>query len=253
MFVSGQKSSKISKSIDGQNHANRFSDMTSEPRRMLLPIQGFEKMSLVSLEEAINLLRSIIPDVEQMAWIAKQNCNHPKDGLTIDESASIMLYTLEWEPHEQSLYTKLNMALRASNREGLKSWFLYLRLIINALQKLPSTHCIAYRGIKADLSTQYSRGSMIVWWGFSSCSLSIETLQTERFLGKTGSRTLFSIECDSAKNIRSHSFYAEEDEVLLLPARQFEVMGCLDQGNGLHIIQLKETQPKFPLIKLDPS
>ncbi|CAF4185605.1 unnamed protein product, partial [Rotaria sordida] len=97
MFISGQKSSKISKSIDGQNHANRFSDMTSEPRRMLLPIQGFEKMSLVSLEEAINPLRSIIPDVEQMAWIAKQNCNHPKDGLTIDESASIMLYTLEWE------------------------------------------------------------------------------------------------------------------------------------------------------------
>ncbi|CAF1018095.1 unnamed protein product [Rotaria magnacalcarata] len=59
--------------------------MGSEPRRMLLPIQGFEKMPLISL----------IPDVEQMVWIAKQNCNQPKDDLTNEESASIMLYTMD--------------------------------------------------------------------------------------------------------------------------------------------------------------
>ncbi|CAM4948951.1 unnamed protein product [Rotaria socialis] len=39
--------------------------MASVPRRILLPIQGFEKMPLVSL----------IPDVEQMVWIAEQNCS----------------------------------------------------------------------------------------------------------------------------------------------------------------------------------
>ncbi|CAF3509451.1 unnamed protein product, partial [Rotaria socialis] len=52
-----------------------------------------------------------------------------------------------------------------------------------------------------------------------------------------------------AKNIRSHSYYAAKNASLLLPARQFEVVGCLDQGNRLHIVQLREIQPKFPLIK----
>ncbi|CAF3395751.1 unnamed protein product [Rotaria sp. Silwood2] len=145
----------------------------------------------------------------------------------------------------------LNSTLRATVREQLKPWFSYLRLIINALEKLPSTYRVVYRGVKSDFSTVYSRGSTVVWWGFSSCSVSIETLQNERFFGREGIRTFFSIECESGKNIRSHSFYGEEDEVLLLPARQFEVIGCLNQGNGLQMIQLKETKPKFPLIKLN--
>ncbi|CAF4478613.1 unnamed protein product [Rotaria sp. Silwood2] len=252
-FFSGQASSTILKNTDEQKHTHRFSDIAGEPRRMLLPIQGFEKMPLVSLEHAINPIVSLIPDVEQMTWIAKQNCSSPKDGLTMDESASIMLYTMEWEPYEKSFYVTLNNTLRATVREQLKPWFLYLRLVINALQKLPPTHHVVYRGVKSDLAAEYSRGSTIVWWGFSSCTVSIEALKNERFLGKEGIRTLFSIECDSGKNIRSHSFYAEEDEVLLLPARQFEVIGCLDQGNGLQIIQLREIQPKFPLIKLSSS
>jgi hypothetical protein len=207
-------------------------------------------MPLVSLEDAVIPLVSFVPDIEQMVWIAKQNCTHPKDGLSPDESASIMLYTMEWEPYEKSFYVMLNAALRAANREELKQWFSYLRLVITASQKLPSTGRTIYRGVKLDLTDQYRRGDTVVWWGFSSCTLSIETLSNERFLGKSGTRTLFSIECDSGKNIRSHSYYAEEDEVLLLPARQFEVIGCLDQGNGLQIVQLRETKPKFPLIKL---
>jgi len=243
----------VSNNVNEHKHTHRFSDIAAEPQRVLLPIQGFDKMPLVSLEEAVIPLVLLVPDVEQMVWIAKQNCSHPKDNLSPDESASIMLYTMEWEPYEKSFYVVLNTALRAVRREALKPWFSFLRLIMNALQKLPSTHRIIYRGVKTDLTAQYRRGTTIVWWGFSSCTLSIETLKNESFLGKSGIRTLFSIECDSGKNIRSHSFYADEDEVLLLPARQFEVIGCLDQGNGLQIVQLRETQPKFPLIKLPPS
>ena len=217
---------------------------------MLLPIQGFERMALVSLEEAVIPLVSLIPNVEQMVWVVKQNCTHPKDDLSPDESASIMLYTIEWEPCDRSFYVVLNAALRAANRDELKPWFSYLRLVITALQKLPSTRCTIYRGIKLDLPSEYRRGDTFIWWGFSSCTSSIETLKNERFFGKDGTRTLFSIECNSGKNIKSHSYYAEEDEILILPARQFEVVGCLDQENGLQIVQLKEIQPKFPLIKL---
>ena len=139
-----------------------------------------------------------------MVWIAKQNCTNPKNGLTCDESSTIMIYTMEWQPYKKSFYIALNTCLRAANRQELTPWFLYLPLVINAFQKLQSKTQFVYRGIKSDLTGQYIRGSTVIWWAFSSCTLSIETLKNENFLGKNGIRTLFGIECHSGKNIRQH-------------------------------------------------
>ncbi|CAF4675883.1 unnamed protein product, partial [Rotaria sp. Silwood2] len=41
-------------------------------------------------------------------------------------------------------------------------------------------------------------------------------------------------------------------EILLLPGRQFQVKSCLDSGNGLHIIQIKEIDPPYPLLEHVP-
>ncbi|CAF4210137.1 unnamed protein product, partial [Rotaria sordida] len=49
---------------------------------------------------------------------------------------------------------------------------------------------------------------------------------------------------------QSHAYVAKqrsEDEVLLMAATQFKVIGCLNQ-NDLHIIQLEETHPPYPLL-----
>ncbi|CAF1320660.1 unnamed protein product [Rotaria sp. Silwood1] len=64
-------------------------------------------------------------------------------------------------------------------------------------------------------------------------------------------RTMFTLQCLSAKDIRRHSYYPTEDEVLLMAATQFKVIGCLNQDN-LHIIQLEETSPPFPLLQPVP-
>ncbi|CAF5114896.1 unnamed protein product, partial [Rotaria sp. Silwood1] len=87
--------------------------------------------------------------------------------------------------------------------------------------------------------------------GFSSCTTSVGVLKSDIFLGKTGTRTMFTLQCQSARDIRKHSFYPTEDEVLLMAATQFEVVSCLDQ-DSLHIIQLKETNPPFPLLQPVP-
>ncbi|CAF4979794.1 unnamed protein product, partial [Rotaria sp. Silwood1] len=91
------------------------------------------------------------------------------------------------------------------------------------------------------------RGHTIVWWGFSSCTTAVNVLNSNQFLGAKGDRTMFTLHCLSAKDIRKHSYYPAEDEVLLMPATQFEVIGCLNQGD-LHIIQLEETRPPHPLL-----
>ena len=233
----------------------RFSDVAAEPRRMLPPIQGFEKMPIVSLEEAVKPLEKHLPDIERHALVAKQRCKLPSaHGLSIDESASIRLYTMECKPHDQCLYFVLNRTLRSENRSLLKDWFLYLKLIINSLLKIPSIpSCLLFRGTKLNLSQDYPVGQKVVWWAFSSCTIAMEVLENGPFLGKTGPRTLFKIDCYSGKNIREHSTHPKENEVLLIAATQFRIVSVLDTGHDLHIIHLKETEPEFALIEKTPA
>ncbi|CAF1480841.1 unnamed protein product, partial [Rotaria sordida] len=86
---------------------------------MLPPIQGYDEQPLVSLEDAVKPLESIVPQVNHMVWTVKQSLIEPKDDLSKDESSSIMLYTLEWPPPDKSFYSILNEKLRSQNRRQL--------------------------------------------------------------------------------------------------------------------------------------
>ncbi|CAF3667660.1 unnamed protein product [Rotaria sp. Silwood1] len=230
----------------------RISDIAKEPLEFFAPISGYGKMPLVSLEEAVKPLVDILPEVQSFAYVAKQRCKNPADSLTSDESASIMLYTMGWNQPEESLYAVLNDTLRSPNRQKtLKPWYLYIRLFLNALFRIPPLCETTYRGIKKDLSARYVKGNTIVWWAFSSSTKFVDVLQSDSFLGETGTRTMFSIQCQTARDISKHSYYPEEHEALLLAATQFEVTACLKQGD-LRIIQLKETCPPHPLLQPVP-
>ncbi len=233
---------------DQAHNAHRVSDVNEEPDAMLLPIEGYKRKPLVSLEEAVLPLIELVTDIKRKAWIAKARATNPADGLTSDESAAIILYSMEWPEGDQSLYRVLNSTLRAEKRSLLKPWFLYLKLVLTGLNKLPSLEDRTfYRGVKLDLSDNYPPGKIIVWWGFSSCTSTIDLLEREEFLGKTGTCTLFTIECKNAKDIRHHSMFADENEVLLMPATQLEVVAQYHPSSDVHFVQLKETEPLYPL------
>jgi hypothetical protein len=101
------------------------------------------------------------------------------------------------------------------------------------------------------MSKNYVTGKKVVWWGFSSCTTTINVLESNLFLGKTGVRTIFNIQCETIRDIRKHSYYQKENEVLLLAATEFEVIGSLDQGD-LCIVQLKEVRSAHPLLERVP-
>jgi hypothetical protein len=233
----------------------RLTDVQFEPGKFLSPIEGYEKVPLVSLEQAIQSLLSIVPDIERRAFIALQRCQNPVDMLNKNESAAIFLYTMEWA---NSVYLLLNKALTEEDRNHLLPWFSYLKLLLTALFKLPSTKCTVWRGVKGlNLTPEYPKNQDIVWWRFSSSTTTVEVLESGKFLGQHGLRTLFNIECLNGKVIKDHSNYQQENEVLLLPGTQFTVTSHLDAGNGLHIIHLKEMEnpqylmlePPFPIVK----
>lgn len=228
---------------------DRFLDVDREPRRMLQPIEGYQKLPLVSLDEAIEPTIVCCPDIRRRAYIAKENCQNPSDGLNQNESASIYLYTMEWEPREQCLYYILNATLRTENRQKLKPWLLYLKLILTALGKLPTEQQTIWRGVKCNLNQQYENGKRYIWWSLSSCTTSLAVLESDQFLGKQGNRTLFNIDCQDGRSIQSHSSVHVENEFILPPAVQIEVVSQLDTGDGLTIIQVKQVQAPFPLIE----
>ncbi|CAF0736278.1 unnamed protein product [Adineta steineri] len=235
---------------NGSQHNQRFFDIAGEPCEMLLPIQGYEKRPVVSLEDAVEPLVQFVPDIKRMAYVAKMKCrNPPADYLSKDESASIILYSLQWEPYEESFYYVLNATLRAENRKKLVPWFLYLKLVLTALSKLPPLQRTVYRGVKGDMRKYYTKGETVFWWGFSSCTTTMDVLENDQFLGATGIRTFFAIECMNGKDIQQHSQYKSEDEILLPPGRQFKVVSCLNQSGGLYMIQLRETEPPYPLLE----
>lgn len=226
-----------------------LSNIQDEPTNILQPIAGYEREPLLSLEEACIPLYSFVDDLEQNIWISKQNSRQPEDGLSQDESASIHLYTMEWMEPSQSLYAKLNRVLRAANRQELKPWFRYLKLFLTALFKLPAVEGVVWRGIRGDLSSQYSTIKEQAWWALSSCTLSLKVLESPMYLGKTGTRTLFSIETQTGRRIRSHSYFKHEEEILLLPGTFFEIISSLSPAEQLHIIHLREKSMAYPFLK----
>jgi hypothetical protein len=67
-------------------------------------------------------------------------------------------------------------------------------------------------------------------------------------LGKKGTRTLFSIETSSGKRIQEHSYFEQEEEILLPPGTYFEVIDKVNPAEGLYIIHLRETEPPYQLL-----
>lgn len=229
----------------------RFCDVQYEPTKLLLPIRGYWNVPLVPLEEAIAPVKHLLEeDIDTKVYIAIQNCQRPKDDFTPDESAALQLYTMESENSSESLYFVLNQTLRSEERRKLTPWFCYLKLLLTGLCKLPNQRKTIYRGVNGDLRQKYNEGDNVVWWGFNSCTESLRVLENEQFLCKSGTRTIFNIECCNGKRISNHSFYQGEEEILLLPATQLVVVGKLSAAPGLHIIQLRELDnPPFQLLK----
>lgn len=223
---------------------HRYVDAAEEPTEMLPPIEGYEKKPLVSLEEAVRDLKSLVNDLERKVWVVNRKASKPADALTSDEAAAILLYTMEWSDANESLYIKLNQMLRSEIRNHLKPWFSYLKLLLTALYKLPSIKDTVWRGVRGNVSEQYQKDC--IWWGFSSCTETMEVL--ERFIGREGLRTIFMVECINGKRIQNHSFYENENEILLTPGTYLHVVDKWSPSEGLHMVRLRETTPPHPLI-----
>ncbi|CAF1435442.1 unnamed protein product [Adineta ricciae] len=207
-------------------------------------------MPLVSLEEAIKPVQHLFTSLKTYVCIAKKNCQNPKDDLTQDKSASIYLYKMDFDP-PPSFYQEFNSVLQSEQRDPLRPWLLHLRLFITAAYKLPSEKATIWRGVRdVDLSSNYQTGSDVTWWGVSCCTLDMEVLANEKFLGKYGMRTICCIETEKGKKTTAHSCFRTEHEIILILGTCLRVHSKTNPADNLHIIHLKEMMLSYQPIDL---
>jgi hypothetical protein len=166
--------------------------------------------------------------------------------------AVLGLYTAELAG--ESPYGACNEALRSADRSKCKPFIKFIWFLMHAMAKCDRYEGTqVFRGVKADLSAEYPKDREVTWFQFSSCTCDIEVEQSEQFCGIKGTRTLFSIELTTgrARVITKFSLVPSEAEVLLPPNSRFKVLGQLNAGNGLVIVQLKELPSRDPILDFD--
>ncbi|CAF1639980.1 unnamed protein product [Adineta ricciae] len=236
--------------LDDSTAKEKFyaTDIAQEPQQICFRVDDEYRLTGISLEDAVKPLTNLIPEIVEKAKHAKCNCENPSDGLSSDESAAIYLFSMRWQPVEQCLYFVLNKTLREQNDAQLHVSKLYLRLLLAALNRLPSTRITFHQDIEHERTRRLRKDHLLVFWDFTFCSLSTplpRKLKQISFYTKT--RTTFSFECRNAKFIERHSCDRSQNEYLLLPT-QFQLVRYLDRRTDLEIIQVKEYDTKQPLI-----
>ncbi|CAF1140059.1 unnamed protein product [Adineta ricciae] len=224
--------------------------VSGESKQMLLPISGYQNVTVTSLDDACQPIKDLFDEkLKDYIVMAKMKSTQPKDGLSPDESASIYLYTTEWNIHENSLYIVLNRTLLLADCTKLRPWFKFLKLFLTAFFKLPpSEHTLVWCGVREDLSGLYPKDKEFAWWAFKSCTASMSILETSNYLGKTGTGTIFSIQTSNGKDIRAHSYFDNENEILLPLGIYLKVVDNVSRPDGRHIIYLQEIPPPFKML-----
>jgi len=180
-------------------------------------IVGIMEQPLVSLAAALKPLKLEGPAAASVIKADKMS----KGELTVEESAAVHMYTTN------HLYKMLNEALRSPDRKKVERFFLYLKLLLTALQKLPAATQTLYRGVALDLSKQYAADTKVTWWAVSSCT---KELSVANSFGGTSKSTLFVVDAKTGVGIKDFSEYKGEEEFVLAPGTQFKVDKVANKG-----------------------
>jgi hypothetical protein len=200
-------------------------------------LSDYENLPLLTLEEAVEKIIPLISRVMDYVATAKKKYNCDSTLLTRDESAAIYLYTMPIE-----FFSKLNITLRDPNRQVLKPWLHFLKLLMTALKQLPSIKATIWRAVNYDATLTFVEGEVYTYWDLNSCSMNINSIQP--FLGESG--TLFAIEAIHGKDISMFSAVPDEQEVILMPGTRVRARNqSLSFIDRLFIIHLAEIVPEW--------
>jgi NAD:arginine ADP-ribosyltransferase len=218
---------------------NRLGDVVLEDFETRGPIPGLAGQPLVSLQEAFANVN--LQDKETYLNTAKYSI-FGDHRLSDDEARAIYLYSCEWKPREQSIYFRVNDALRDRDRSKVDPFLPYIKLLNTAVAKvLIRVTRTLWRGVALDLTDMYKNklGKTIIFWGFTSATTDMSALDT--FIPLTAPhRTLFAITAKFAADLKDFSAYSQEAEILIGAGTVLKVMNVKRMAANLTIVELSE-------------
>lgn len=145
---------------------------TTDP---LLLIKGYEDERVGTLEEALQPFDGKITRLNDQIKEAKLKCHYPSEHhLTHDESAALYLYLTQDEG--DTVANRLQKAWATNDREQMKPWFKYLKLLKSGLDKLPAAKVEVWQGAGYDKDVEANLQAKSVTL-FTSMGLSCPSLQ----------------------------------------------------------------------------
>jgi hypothetical protein len=199
----------------------------------------------------------VIPDILEFAEITREKAEDALqygtlqgDPLSIDGIAFLMTYSAE--ATHPPLYKDMNAKCYDIDRSKIMPYGQFIVATVKHMAAIePYPNDTVFRGVKADLRSDYPEGRKVTWHGFCSTTKSAAVLSREEFCGQSGKRTIFAIKLTQgqAREITRYSLVASEDEVLLPPGCRFEVESVLPQGD-LTLIQMRELPSREWIVDL---
>ncbi|RKE16955.1 ADP-ribosyltransferase domain-containing protein [Streptomyces sp. TLI_171] len=205
----------------------------------LPPVTGVFDLEAVGFREAVEPVAALLRGLERHVGSAHEFGKRRADGgsqavLDAEAIAALHLYTCE-----SAFYRELNAVLRHPDRSRLTPYLPYLRLLFDAVGRLPVRTEPLWRGVGLDLRAQYPLGRTVTWWGVSSCTSRPGVARS--FLGSRGRRTLFEVRPARAVGIREFSAFTDEEEYILLPGTRLTVTDVVAERGGLCTVTLTES------------
>lgn len=226
-----------------QLYLERLSSVKDEGL-VLLAITGVFDTPVMDFRDAVSpvaaLLSGLDRHVQRSHEFGKRRVDEVAGDLSADAIAALYLYTCE-----SAFYREINAILRAPDRTKVVPYLPYLRLLFSAVSQLPARTESLWRGVSLDMRAQYPLGRTVTWWGVSSCTSKFSVARA--FLGSRGKRTLFEVQPRRAVGIRSFSAFTDEEEFILLPGTQLEVVDVKTERGGLCTVKLAESEEQ-PLV-----
>jgi hypothetical protein len=118
----------------------------------------------------------------------------------------------------------------------------YIKLLYEALHKLPNKEHAVWRGVNTDLYSKYIRtkGVHLYEETFTSTTMDMDTMGS--FMGAYGARTMINFHSLTGKDISDYSQFPGEDEVMVLPWTKFTPTNVFRiPGSTLVMVELKES------------
>lgn len=202
---------------DFSSSKDRFTQIALTPQDPLKIIEGYQKESLVSLEEALRPFQNQIDRLSEQIIEAKRNCRQLSEhGLTSDQAAAIYLYSMK--THSNSVFHHLHRTWLSNDRSEMKLWFKYLRLFNSGLNKLPEAKIDSWQGIVH--SDQWERrlksDSFPVFTFLGSTSPSFDLIKTH-LMEKSPTKIIFiGYENLKSKDVTGYT-HADFREIFLQP------------------------------------